>query len=88
MENARDVSEVKIRRGVDVFRNLNYLVPNSKVCHGRGALGVGDDFGSAFFLDENIHGPTSLGGIVRNANNMSDLLVDFGFMTNSDSAKI
>ena len=64
------------------------IVPNSKVCRCRGPLGVGDDFGSAFFLGDIMHGPTCIGGIVRNASNMLEFLVDFGFLNNSDSAKI
>ena len=40
----------------------------AKVCWGMGALGVGDDFGNAFFLGDSLHSPTCLGGIVRNGN--------------------
>ena len=60
------------------------IVPNSKVCRCKGAFGVGDDFGSAFLLGDRMHGLTCLGGILRNANNMPDLLVHFGFLYNND----
>jgi hypothetical protein len=53
-----------------------------------GALGVGDDFGSAFLLGDNMHGPTCFGGIVKNVSNMLELLVHFGFLYNSEMAKI
>ena len=46
------------------------IVPNSFICMGRGGLGIGDDFGSAFLFTDNMHGPTCLRGIVWNANNM------------------
>jgi hypothetical protein len=36
------------------------IVSNSKVCRDRGAVGVGDDFGSAFLLGDNMYGPTCL----------------------------
>jgi hypothetical protein len=64
------------------------IVPNSKVCQGKGVFGIGDDFGSAFLLGDNMHGPTCIGGIVRNASNMPEFLFDFGFLNSSDSAKI
>jgi hypothetical protein len=64
------------------------IVPNSKVCWGRGALGVGDDFGSAFLLRNSIHGPACLRWIVRNTSNMPEFLVDFRFLDSSDTAKI
>ena len=64
------------------------IVQNSKVCRGRDGLGVEDDFGSAFLFGDSMHGPTCLGGIVRNASNMPELLVDFGFMNSNDPAKI
>jgi hypothetical protein len=64
------------------------IVPNFKVCRCRGPLGVGDDFGSAFFLCDNIYGQPCLGGIVRNASNVPELLVDFGILYTSDKTKI
>jgi hypothetical protein len=64
------------------------IVPNSNVCRCRGALGVGKNFGSAFILGDNMHGPTRLGGIVRNASNMLELLVHFGFLYSSDTTEI
>ena len=37
------------------------IVPNSKVCQGRGAFAVKDNFGSAFLFGDHMHGPTCLG---------------------------
>jgi hypothetical protein len=64
------------------------IVPNSKVCRGIGALGVGDNFGSAFLLRDSMHGPACLRGIVRNTSNMLEFLVNFRFLDSSDTAKI
>jgi hypothetical protein len=64
------------------------LVPNSKVSLCRDALGVGDDFGSAFFLCDNMHGLTCFGRIVRDASNMPEFFVHFGFLYSSDTTKI
>ena len=64
------------------------VVPNSKVCWGQGALGLGANFGNVFCLGDNMHGPICLGGIVRNARNMPIFLVDFKFLNSSASAKI
>jgi hypothetical protein len=36
------------------------IVPNSKVSRCRGALGVGNDFDSAFLLGDSMHGPTCI----------------------------
>jgi hypothetical protein len=64
------------------------VVPNSKVYRCRGALGVGDKFGSAFLLGDSMHGPTFLRGIVRNTSNMPELLLHFRFLDSRDTAKI
>jgi hypothetical protein len=63
------------------------IVPYSKVCWYMGAFGVGDNFGSAFSLGDSMHGPTCLGGFLRNASNMLELLVHFGFLYNNDTRK-
>jgi hypothetical protein len=55
------------------FRCCKFVVfPNSKVCRCRDVLGVGDKFGSAFLLGDNMHGPTYFGAIVKNASNMPE----------------
>jgi hypothetical protein len=54
----------------------------------QGALGIGNNFGCAFFLCDSIHGPTCLGRIVRNASNMPEFLVYFGFLYSSDTTEI
>jgi hypothetical protein len=53
-----------------------------------GALGVGDDFGSAFLLCDHMHGPTYLGGIGKSVSNMLEFFVHFGFMYSSDLTEI
>jgi hypothetical protein len=71
------------------FRCFKFvIIPNSKVYWCKNALGVGDNFGSAFFLCNSMHCPTSVGKIVRNAPNMLELLLHFGFLYSSDTAKI
>jgi hypothetical protein len=51
-------------------------------------LAVGYDFGSAFFLINRTHGPTCLGGIIRNVINMPEFVVHFGFLYSNNLAKI
>jgi hypothetical protein len=43
-----------------------------------GVLAIGYDFGSALFLINRTHGPTCLGGIIRNAGNMPEFVLHFG----------
>jgi hypothetical protein len=60
------------------FRGCEFvIVPNSKVCRGRGVFAIGDDFGSIFLLGDRMYIPTCLGGIIKNARNMTKFLVHF-----------
>jgi hypothetical protein len=64
------------------------LVSNSKVCRCKGAIGVEDDFGSAFILCDSMHRPTCFGGIIRNASNMPKFLVHVAFLYIIDTTEI
>jgi hypothetical protein len=54
----------------------------------QGCSWIGDNFGSAFLLGDNIHGPTFIGGIINNTSNMLEFFIYLGFLYSSDIAKI
>ena len=79
---------VRAQEKLPSFRCCEFvIILNSKVCWDKGALAIGDNFGSVFLLGDCMHGPTCLGGIMKNASNMPELLVHYELLYSNYTKK-
>lgn len=67
------------------FRGCQFVIgPYSRVCHDKGAIAVGDNFGKLFILGDHLHGPTNPIRIMRIVRNILEFFVYFEYMYNND----